>query len=56
MQAIWNYIRRDEWSPYIAGILLGVVGILAFGLIAKYFPVFETENCLSAHFLASLTV
>lgn len=29
MKAIWNYIRRDEWSPYIAGILLGVVGILA---------------------------
>ncbi len=29
MKAIWNYIRREEWSPYIAGILLGVVGILA---------------------------
>jgi uncharacterized membrane protein YedE/YeeE len=29
MKAIWNYIRREEWSPYIAGVLLGVVGILA---------------------------
>jgi len=29
MKAIWNYIRRDEWSPYIAGILLGLVGIAA---------------------------
>jgi len=29
MKAIWNYIRKEEWSPYIAGILLGVVGILA---------------------------
>ena len=28
MKAIWNYIRKDEWSPYIAGILLGIVGIL----------------------------
>ncbi len=29
MKAIWNYIRKEEWSPYIAGTLLGVVGILA---------------------------
>ncbi len=29
MKRIINYIRRDEWSPYIAGILLGVVGVLA---------------------------
>lgn len=29
MKAIINYIRRDEWSPYVAGILLGVVGVLA---------------------------
>ncbi len=27
MSAILKYIRRDEWSPYIAGILLGLVGI-----------------------------
>ncbi|GAB4504114.1 MAG: YeeE/YedE thiosulfate transporter family protein [Anaerolineales bacterium] len=32
MKAIWNYIRREEWSPYVAGILLGVVGILAVWL------------------------
>jgi hypothetical protein len=32
MKAIINYIRRDEWSPYAAGILLGVVGVLAVWL------------------------
>ncbi len=29
MNAIIRYIRRDEWSPYVAGILLGIVGVLA---------------------------
>lgn len=29
MKPLIDYIRRDEWSPYVAGILLGVVGILA---------------------------
>jgi len=28
MKAILEYIRREEWSPYVAGILLGLVGIL----------------------------
>lgn len=32
MKAIINYIRRDEWSPYVAGALLGVVGVLAVWL------------------------
>ncbi|MEO8391458.1 MAG: YeeE/YedE thiosulfate transporter family protein [Chloroflexota bacterium] len=32
MKHILNYIRKDEWSPYVAGILLGVVGILAVWL------------------------
>lgn len=32
MKRIINYIRRDEWSPYIAGVLLGIVGILAVWL------------------------
>lgn len=32
MKQIINYIRRDEWSPYIAGVLLGIVGILAVWL------------------------
>ena len=32
MKHILNYIRKDEWSPYIAGILLGIVGILAVWL------------------------
>ena len=27
MNAVIKYIRKDEWSPYVAGILLGVVGI-----------------------------
>ncbi len=32
MKSIINYIRKDEWSPYVAGILLGVVGVLAVWL------------------------
>ena len=27
MNAVIKYIRKDEWSPYVAGILLGLVGI-----------------------------
>jgi len=27
-----RYIRRDTWSPYVAGILLGIVGVLAVWL------------------------
>ena len=29
MKALKRYIRRDEWSPYVAGILLGLVGVFA---------------------------
>lgn len=29
MKFILNYIRKETWSPYVAGILLGVVGVLA---------------------------
>ena len=32
MKALIAYIRKDEWSPYVAGILLGIVGILAVWL------------------------
>src|SRR5512147_1690087 len=32
MTQIMNYIRKDTWSPYIAGILLGIVGVLAVWL------------------------
>lgn len=32
MKKIIAYIKKDEWSPYIAGILLGIVGILAVWL------------------------
>jgi len=32
MKAILNYIRKETWSPYAAGVLLGVVGILAVWL------------------------
>jgi uncharacterized protein len=32
MKKILAYIRKDEWSPYVAGILLGIVGILAVWL------------------------
>jgi uncharacterized protein len=32
MNAILRYIRKDEWSPYAAGVLLGVVGVLAVWL------------------------
>ncbi len=29
MNWIMNQIRKETWSPYVAGILLGIVGILA---------------------------
>lgn len=29
MKFILNYIRKEEWSPYVAGTLLGLVGIVA---------------------------
>lgn len=29
MKALLKYIRKDTWSPYSAGILLGLVGIAA---------------------------
>jgi len=29
MKFILTYIRKEEWSPYVAGILLGVTGVLA---------------------------
>jgi hypothetical protein len=32
MNAIIRYIRREEWSPYAAGGLLGIVGVLAVWL------------------------
>jgi hypothetical protein len=28
MKSILNYIRKETWSPYVAGILLGIIGIL----------------------------
>jgi hypothetical protein len=28
MKSIIAYIKKDEWSPYIAGVLLGLIGIL----------------------------
>ena len=32
MKFILNYIRKETWSPYVAGILLGLVCILAVWL------------------------
>jgi hypothetical protein len=32
MNKVIQYFRREEWSPYIAGSLLGLVGILAVAL------------------------
>ncbi|MEN8242973.1 MAG: YeeE/YedE thiosulfate transporter family protein [Chloroflexota bacterium] len=32
MKKIFAYIKKDVWSPYIAGIVLGIVGILAVWL------------------------
>ena len=29
MKFVMDYIRKEEWSPYVAGILLGIVGVLA---------------------------
>jgi uncharacterized protein len=32
MKPILNYIGKELWSPYVAGILLGIVGVLAVWL------------------------
>ena len=32
MKFILNYIRKETWSPYVAGVLLGLVGTLAVWL------------------------
>lgn len=32
MKVILNYIRKETWSPYVAGTLLGLVGIAAVWL------------------------
>jgi hypothetical protein len=32
MKGLTNYIRKELWSPYVAGILLGIVGVLAVWL------------------------
>jgi hypothetical protein len=32
MKFVLNYIRREEWSPYVAGVLLGIVGVAAVWL------------------------
>ncbi len=29
MKKFFNYLSQETWSPYIAGALLGVVGVLA---------------------------
>jgi hypothetical protein len=29
MKIVLDYIRKEEWSPYVAGLLLGIVGVLA---------------------------
>ena len=29
MNFVLNYIRKETWSPYVAGVLLGLVGIAA---------------------------
>jgi len=39
MNKFIDYIKREEWSPYTAGILLGIVGILT---------VFLSDNLLGA--------
>lgn len=39
MKSILNYFRKETWSPYLAGALLGIVGILAVWL---------TDNLLGA--------
>lgn len=32
MNFVMNYIRKETWSPYVAGVLLGLVGIAAVWL------------------------
>jgi len=35
MKKLVAYLRRPEWSPYVAGALLGVVGVVAVALADK---------------------
>ena len=35
MKWLTDYICKEEWSPYVAGILLGIVGILTVVLSSK---------------------
>jgi uncharacterized membrane protein YedE/YeeE len=35
MKWLTDYIPKEEWSPYVAGILLGIVGILTVVLSSK---------------------
>jgi hypothetical protein len=35
MKKFVAYLRQPEWSPYVAGVLLGVVGVLAVALADK---------------------
>jgi uncharacterized membrane protein YedE/YeeE len=32
MASLVAYFRKEEWSPYVAGVLLGIVGVLAVAL------------------------
>jgi hypothetical protein len=32
MKFLITYLKKEEWSPYVAGILLGIVGVLAVWL------------------------
>ena len=32
MHSVMTNIRKEEWSPYVAGVLMGIVGILAVWL------------------------
>lgn len=36
MITVWNYLRRDLWSPYLAGALLGIVSILSLWVTNHY--------------------
>ena len=50
MKFIMNYIRKDTWSPYIAGILLGIIVILTVVLAKTLLGASGAFENLAAYF------
>jgi uncharacterized membrane protein YedE/YeeE len=55
MHALLVYIRRESWSPYAAGVLLGLVGILAVVLAQHTLGAAGAVATLTRDILAGIT-